>query len=156
MSEPRIIIAKTHQDIAQVKTIFLEYLDFIEDFLGAPLDFQNTQKEFKIFPKTYETLFLAKLDEQPVAACGIKSLKPGICELKRLYCRPDGRGHHLGRKLTQAAITGARELGYTHMYLDTVPELEHANAIYDNLGFVDIKRYYDNPNGCTRYMSLTL
>ena len=42
------------------------------------------------------------------------------------------------------------------MYLDTVPELEHANAIYDNLGFVDIKRYYDNPNGCTRYMSLTL
>ena len=56
MREPRIIIAKTHHDIAQVKTIFLEYLDFIEDFLGAPLDFQNTQKEFKIFPKTYETL----------------------------------------------------------------------------------------------------
>ena len=64
--------------------------------------------------------------------------------------------HHLGRKLTQAAITGALELGYTHMYLDTVPELEHANAIYENLGFVDIERYYDNPVGYTRYMSLML
>jgi len=156
MSEPTISIAQTQQDIAQVKTIFLEYLDFIEDFLGAPLDFQNTQKEFKTFPKTYETLFLAKLNDQPVAACGVKGLKPGICELKRLYCLPEGRGHRLGLRLTQAAIKTAQGSGYTHMYLDTVPDLKQANAIYESLGFKDIERYYDNPNGCTRYMALTL
>jgi len=42
------------------------------------------------------------------------------------------------------------------MYLDTDPGLKQANIIYDNLGFQDIERYYDNPMGCSRYMALTL
>jgi len=151
-----IYIARTAEDIAAVKDIFLEYMRFIEAYLGESLGFQGTEKEFADFPQTYDALFLATLKGRPVAACGLKPFKRGICELKRLYCRPAGRGHELGQKLTLAAIDEARRRGYKDMYLDTDPGLTHANQIYEKLGFKDIERYYDNPMGCSRYMALTL
>jgi len=151
-----IINAKSPADVQAVKEIFLEYISFIEDFLEQSLCFQGTDEEFATFPKAYETLWLAKLGSTPVAACGVKIFKPGICELKRLYCRPDGRGHGLGLKLTETAINFARQSGYSQMYLDTDPGLKQANVIYENLGFKDIERYYENPMGCSRYMALAL
>jgi len=155
-SSVTIDIAQTADEIAAVKTIFLEYMAFIEDFLGESLNFQGTDKEFADFPNTYDALFLAKVNGEPVAACGLKPFKTGICELKRLYCRPNGRGHQLGLKLTEATLTEARKRGYTEMYLDTDRDLTHANAVYEGLGFEDIDRYYDNPMGCSRYMALKL
>lgn len=149
-------IAQSSTDIATVKDIFLEYMSFIEAFLGESLNFQGTEKEFADFPEIYDVLFLAKVDGNPVGACGLKPFKPGICELKRLYSRPIGRGHGLGQKLTEAAIIQARKTGYSQMYLDTDPGLTYANKVYEALGFKDIERYYDNPMGCSRYMALTL
>jgi carbonic anhydrase len=149
-------IAQSPTEVEAVKEIFREYMGFIENYLGESLNFQGTEKEFADFPATYDALFLAAINGEPVGACGIKPFKPGICELKRLYCRPNGRGHHLGQKLTEAAITQAREIGYSQMFLDTDPGLTHANAVYEALGFEDIDRYYDNPMGCSRYMALTL
>ena len=155
-SSVSIEIAQSTDDIAAVKSIFLEYMAFIENYLGESLNFQGTEKEFANFPNTYDALLLAKINEQPVAACGLKPFKPGICELKRLYCRPNGRGHNLGLKLTETTIIEARQQCYKQIYLDTDPGLTHANAIYEALGFTDIERYYDNPMGCSRYMALKL
>ena len=151
-----IFIAQTKDDIDAVKAIFLEYLDFIEDFLCQPLDFQGTEAEFSTFPAVYDFLLLAKLDGKPVAACGVKNHKPGISELKRLYARAEGRGHQLGERLTVAAMVESRKRGYKEMYLDTDPGLAHANRIYEKLGFTDIPRYYENPMGCSRYMKISL
>ena len=156
LSSVTIEIAKSPEDIAAVKTIFLEYMAFIEDFLGESLNFQGTEKEFADFPDTYDALLLAKINNEPRAACGLKPFKPDICELKRLYCRPNGRGHKLGLKLTKATILEARKKGYKQMYLDTDRGLTHANTVYEALGFADIDRYYNNPMGCSRYMALTL
>ncbi len=156
MADIGIDIATSKADVAAVKSIFLEYMEFIEDFLDTSLCFQGTDKEFGQFPSTYERLYLAKLDGHPVAACGIKPVRDDICELKRLYCRPQGRGHNLGELLTLASISGARDLGYAHLYLDTDPGLSHAVKIYEKLGFKDIERYYENPMGCSRYMALAL
>ncbi len=156
MTDVSLSVAASQSDIEAVKSIFLEYLTFIEDFLGESLGFQGTEVEFKTFPEAYDVLPFAKLGGVPVAACGIKPFKSGICELKRLYCRPSGRGHNLGERLTEFSLREARRLGYTQMYLDTDPGLTHANMVYERLGFTDIDRYYENPMGCSRYMALTL
>lgn len=158
MTQPLSTIAPANspEDIAAVRAVFEDYLVFIEDYLGASLCFQGTETEFATFPQVYDVLLLAKVDGVPVAACGVKPFKPGICELKRLYCRPSGRGHNLGRRLTEAAINHARGLGYSHIYLDTDVGLTHANHIYEALGFMDIAQYYDTPLGCSRYMALAL
>lgn len=151
-----IIAAKSSNDITAVRDIFIAYLDFIENYLGQSLGFQNTADEFKTFPDMYEALFLARIDGAVVGACGIKAFKPHIAELKRLYVLPSGRGHNFGERLTRAAITYSKDQGFEKVYLDTDPGLIHANGIYERLGFTDIKRYYGNPMGCSRYMALTL
>ena len=155
MADVSIIRAETDSDIAAVRAIFLEYLQFVERYLGQDLSFQGTDREFADFPQTYEALFLATYNGEPVAACGVKPFKPGICELKRLYCRPAARGLGLGLKLSEAAVTQARSLGYKHIYLDTDHGLIHANGIYEKLGFQDIEKYYDNPMD-SRFMGLAL
>lgn len=142
------------QEIDAVREIFLKYITFIEDYLGQSIGFQNTDEEFKTFPAMYRALFIARVDGQPVGACGLKAFAPDISELKRLYVLPAGRGHNLGERLTQAAIDYSAQNGFTKMYLDTDPGLVHANSIYERLGFTDIPRYYGNPMGCSRYMQL--
>lgn len=152
---PKIDIfhAQSLADIQSAKAIMLDYIDFIERELGETLTFQGTDTEFSDFPKSYDVLLLAKVDGKPAAACAVKPFKTGICELKRLYARPKFRGHKLGLKLTEESLKRAKALGYNEMYLDTNPGLIHANRLYENLGFKDIEKYYDNPLMCSRYMS---
>jgi len=139
MLNMQITRAETPQDIKQVRALFLEYLGFVERYLGQDLSFQGTDKEFADFPQTYDALFLAKLEGRPVGACGLKPFKPGICELKR----------------SLATLKAAREIGYQDIYLDTDHGLIHANKIYESLGFQDIEKYYDNPMD-SRFMGLKL
>lgn len=146
----------TAADIAAVKRLFLEYLEFVHDYLGQSLAFQDTQKEFATFPDIYDALLIAKVDGEPAGACGIKPFNASQCELKRLYCRRKFRGLRLGTHLTQAAINHAKSLAYQTMLLDTDPGLIHANFIYESLGFRDIAKYYDNPLDESRYMALDL
>lgn len=155
MSDLKIIKATTKHDIDAVRDIFLEYLTFVERYLGQDLAFQGTTREFANFPQTYDALFLATVNNAPIGACGVKPFKPGVCELKRLYCRPTGRGFGAGLALCQAALKQARSLGYKSIYLDTDHGLAHANTIYETLGFKDIDKYYDNPMD-SRFMGLTL
>ncbi|WP_418152452.1 hypothetical protein AB8615_12265 [Litorimonas sp. RW-G-Af-16] len=88
-------------DVAAVKALFLEYLQFVERYLGQDLSFQGTDKEFADFPQIYDDLFLARVNGQPLAACAIKPLPNDmtgkICELKRLYARPEESGLGAGR-----------------------------------------------------------
>ena len=54
------------------------------------------------------------------------------------------------------SLQKAKSFGYKYMYLDTNPDLVHANKIYEALGFEDIDQYYENPLVCSRYMALQL
>ncbi len=52
----------------------------------------------------------------------------------------------VGRTLSEAAIKRARGLGYTAIYLDTMPgTMQAANRIYAELGFLPVERYADSP-----------
>lgn len=144
-SDIHILQAVSGNDIAAVKALFLDYIKFIESYLGQSLEFQNTQAEFADFPQIYDALFLAKCGSTPLGACAVKPFGPGICELKRLYCKAEARGQGLGARLTQDAIKFAKGFGYHTMYLDTDYGLTQANRIYEALGFKDIDKYYDTP-----------
>ncbi|MFJ5881259.1 GNAT family N-acetyltransferase [Kitasatospora cineracea] len=94
---------------------------------------------------------LARLDGHPVGCAGIRTLDtapntaPGTAELKRLYVRPTGRGHGLGRLLLAAAEDAARSLGHARLRLDTMAELAEARALYTAAGYTDIPPYNTNP-----------
>ncbi|MFB9373613.1 GNAT family N-acetyltransferase [Algimonas porphyrae] len=150
-----IRLATRPDDIAAVKSLFTDYLRFIEDYLGQSLSFQGTEREFADFPHTYDALWLAELNGKPVGAVGLKPFADQTAELKRLWVSPDARGHAFGQRLCKACIAGARAHRYTRLLLDTDRGLNHANAIYEALGFSDVPRYYDNPMD-SRFMALDL
>jgi len=143
--------------MAEARELFLEYAKS----LGFSLCFQNFDQEIANLPGDYSPpegrLLLAKLGEETVGCVALHKLQPDICEMKRLYLRPQFRGKGSGRTLATAVIAEARKIGYKFMRLDTVePVMKDAVAMYRNLGFYEIASYRVNPMPGTLYMELQL
>jgi GNAT superfamily N-acetyltransferase len=139
-------------DLDEVRALFAEYAASLPFDLG----FQGFDEELAGLPRPYApprgALLLA-----PGAGCvAVRPLDAHVCELKRLYVRPTARGRGLGRALTLAAIDEARRIGYARMRLDTVPGMESAQALYEQLGFVEIAPYRPNPIAGARFLELQL
>jgi ribosomal protein S18 acetylase RimI-like enzyme len=141
----RITPATQPSEVEQVKALVLEYVEA----LGLDLGFQDFERELREFPGEYAPpegrLLLATSEEQPAGCVGLRQLEPGLCEMKRLYVRPQYRGKGLGAQLLRAVIAEARALGYAAMRLDTLPSMQAAIGMYRELGFQPIAPYYWNP-----------
>jgi putative acetyltransferase len=149
--------AQSPAQIAQARELFLEYAQS----LGFSLCFQNFDKELAGLPGDYAPpegrLLLAEGDGQLAACVALHKLAPGVCEMKRLYLRPQFRGKGFGRALAERIIAEARQIGYQRMLLDTVePVMKDAVAMYRKLGFKEIAPYRPNPIGGAMYMELEL
>ncbi|MBI1824918.1 MAG: GNAT family N-acetyltransferase [Planctomycetes bacterium] len=101
-------------------------------------------------------LYIARAGEKTAGCIALRPLEGDICEMKRLYVRPEFRNLGIGRDLTLKIIEDARAIGYDRMRLDTIPKLQSAIKLYEKLGFVDIAPYYSNPIAGVRYMELRL
>ncbi len=149
--------AETPSQIAQARELFLEYAQS----LGFSLCFQNFDKELAALPGDYAPpagrLLLAEFEGQLAGCAALHPLELGICEMKRLYLRPNFRGKSLGRTLADRIITEARQIGYQRMRLDTVePVMKDAVAMYRKIGFREIAPYCTNPIAGALYMELSL
>ncbi len=78
-------------------------------------------------------------------------------ELKRLWIRPQGRGHGLGRRLVQAVIDRARAAEKSALLLDTAPQsMAAAVEVYRQMGFVECPPYIGQAAEGILYMTKTL
>jgi putative acetyltransferase len=143
--------------VARARELFLEYAQS----LGFSLCFQGFDKELAGLPGDYAPpegrLLLTEYDGRLAGCVALHSLEPGICEMKRLYLRPEFRGKGLGRALAERIIAEARLIGYRRMRLDTVePVMRDAVAMYRKLGFREVAPYRTNPIAGAMYMELEL
>jgi len=149
--------AETPSQISQARELFLEYAQS----LGFSLCFQNFDEELASLPGDYAPpegrLVLAEYESQLAGCVALHKLEPNICEMKRLYLRPQFRGKGLGRVLAERIMTEARHIGYSRMRLDTVePVMKDAVVMYRKLGFKEIAPYRANPIAGAMYMELEL
>ena len=143
--------------VAQARELFLEYAQS----LGMNLCFQNFEEELAGLPGHYAPpdgrLLLAEYETQLAGCVALHKWENGVCEMKRLYLRPQFRARGLGRALAEHIIAEARQIGYERMRLDTVePIMKDAVGMYRKLGFKEIATYRLNPIAGAMYMELEL
>jgi len=152
----RVAEATTESELAAARALIEEYAASLDIDLG----FQGFDEEIAHFPRGYSppdgVVFVAWEGEEPAGVVALRRFRGSVCEMKRLYVRPAHRGKGLGRKLSVEVIAAARRLGYTRMWLDTLPTMDAAIGIYRALGFHDIPAYRFNPVAAARYMELEL
>ena len=162
--ETAIRIASTLADIGDARTLFVEYVTW----LNVDLCFQGIEEELATLPGAYAPprgcLLLAGGGEtsDPAAGCVAVRTLPydpdgRSSELKRLWVRPEYRGRRIGHALTAAALDAARALGYRTIKLDTLPHLmPNAVAMYRSFSFTECEPYYRNPIPGCLYMECLL
>jgi putative acetyltransferase len=102
-------------------------------------------------------LLYCTIDDRVAGCIALRKIDDTTCEMKRLYLRPEFRGHGLGQVLITEILDRARKLGYRRMRLDTLPGMmDSAIRLYREFGFYETAPYYDNPNAGTLYMQIDL
>lgn len=148
---------------AEVKALFKEYTDML--VAGDPrfreyLEIQNYDEELRHLESKYGLpygrLYLAYYNNHVAGCIGLKKIDEKHCEMKRLYVRPEFRGHRIGEKLIEKIIADAKEIGYSYMLLDTLPFLKNAIHQYKKFGFYEISGYNNSPMDTSIYMKLDL
>lgn len=151
--------ATSPEDLADVASLFEAYAKS----LNIDLSFQDFTTELSKLPGKYGPpsgiLLLARHKDtnKAIGCIGLRSLDTdGVCEIKRLYVAPPGRGSGLGKALVKQVIEDAKRLGYRFMRLDTLGSMREAQRLYKRLGFIEIKAYYDTPIEDTVFLELDL
>ena len=151
------IQASSSEHLNQARQLFREY----EAWLNLDLCFQNFEKELLELPGTYAPpagrLLLGFADNELAGCVALRKLSDEVCEMKRLFLRPQFHGRGLGRELAKRIIEEARVIGYRRMRLDTLSEqMRSAIGLYRALGFREIAPYYKNPVPGALFMELIL
>jgi putative acetyltransferase len=152
-----VVQAESPEQINSIRELFLEYARS----LNFSLCFQSFENELAGLPGDYARpdgrLLLATSKWTPAGCVALHKLDQDVCEMKRLYVRPQFRGKGLGRVLAERIVADAKEIGYKRLRLDTVePEMRGAVALYRKLGFREIAPYRENPIDGALYMELEI
>ncbi|WP_422079756.1 GNAT family N-acetyltransferase [Ulvibacterium sp.] len=92
-------------------------------------------------------------DEGRIIGCaGIAQLENysgNVCELQKMYLLGEARGRGLGARLMEVCLERAKDFGFEHCYLETMPYMKAAQKLYQRAGF----KYIDAPMGDTGHYS---
>jgi GNAT superfamily N-acetyltransferase len=154
MSIATIRHAAFPQDADAVRALFQEYAQS----LGVDLGFQGFDDEVTGLPGKYAApagrVLLAWHDDCAVGCIAMRRIDERVCEMKRLYVRPQARGEALGRRLVERLCEEARGAGYARICLDTLASMASAQKLYESMGFRPIDPYVYNPLPGTKLLAL--
>lgn len=157
-----IFAAKTDEDIEIVKGLLEEYLASMLELDGPVHTREVEAHKHQInnpgdyFGPPDGCLLVAKYKKEPAGCVALRKLNNDICEMKRLYVKPEFRGLKIGKKLAEHVIEQARRIGYERIRIHTITALERANSLYKSLGFNEIDPYEDTPREDAVFMELKL
>lgn len=144
------------KELEIIRELFADY----QKELDEDLCFQSFEAELDDPLAKYAppegALFLAYWNDDVAGCIALQYLDEGVCEMKRLYVKPDFRKHRIGEALSLHLMSVAKALGYHTMKLDTLQKLQAAIHLYKKIGFEQTAAYYANPIAGVVYMQKSL
>lgn len=161
----KIYTAETDIDIDCTKKLFYEYLEYLKvefrKFADMPWFVEYYKKfedEIESLPGDYTDpegcILLVEYDGQTIGCVALDKQRYGVCEMKRLYIKPEFHRRGIGTVLCRALMDKAIALQYTHMRLSTA--LENPKHLYRLLGFKEILPFDHVPLETVIFMELNL
>lgn len=143
-------------DLQNVLEIYREYIANT----NTDLSFQENEKEFMHLGDKYSNersqIYLACSPSQVIGCAAFREYSKDICELKRLYVRPAGRGSGVGAELLEKIIQVSKSTGYKKICLDVLPEFQVAIRLYKSRGFVTHHPITKNDVPGTQFLAFDL
>lgn len=143
-------------DLSAVLSIWREYVTSP----SVSLDYQDNETEFSTLPGKYAApkgcVLLANRGSEIDGCSAFRAFSIDICEMKRLYVRPQARGSNLGSELLRRLTTEARIAGYREIRLNVLEEFTAARRLYERFGFVPAEPISFNPVPSTSFLGLHL
>lgn len=122
---------------------------------------ESTDDLYSLFQEKQSAYFIAESDGEVIGGGGIFP-SPGLpdhtCELVKMYLKPEARGTGTGAALIKLCMKTAKSFGFHQMYIETMPELTRAIAVYEKFGFHYLKGPLGNTGhfGCGVWMLKSL
>lgn len=138
---------RTDEDATAVTELVWEFFDYIKrdfpdrrEMIEKYLVVQDVAGEMAEvlvrFTPPRGLCLLAKLDGRAVGTLMLKRVSDTVCEMNRMWVRPEGRGKGIGRALIDRLCAEARGMGFTLMKLEALDERIMAVPLYEKAGFV--------------------
>ena len=115
----------------------------------------TTDNLFELFQVKKSLLWVAEVDGEIVGCCGIYptiGLPENCVELVKFYISAKSRGKGIGKILMGKSIESARDLGYSELYLESLPKFSNAISIYEKQGFLKL----DQPLGKSGHITCNI
>lgn len=96
---------------------------------------------FETYQLSRSAFFVVEQDGIIAGGGGVAPLKGGeddVCELQKFYFLPDYRGMGYGRLVLNTSLDAAKRFGFKRCYLETLPFMKSATALYESAGFKQI------------------
>lgn len=122
---------------------------------GTAYNDPTTDLLFEKFCTPGSVLFVAEINHEIAGCCGIyptEGLPQNYAELVRFFVSNKYRGKGIGKALMQQCTAWAKNFGYSHLYLESIPEFDTAIGIYESLGYVHLP----SPLGNTGHTTCTV
>jgi putative acetyltransferase len=123
--------------------------------VGTAYEDEALNDMHETYNKNTSAYYIIEHNKKVIGGAGIAQLdncEGRICEFQKMYFLPEARGLGLGSKLISICLAKAKEQGYEQCYLETMPYMDSAKALYAKNGFISL----DKPVGDTGHYSCSV
>lgn len=130
------------EDNAQVAKIIRTVMpEFGAGGAGFAIHDKEVDNIFEAYSGPRAAYFVCEVDGRVIGGGGVAPLEGGaadVCELKKMYFLPEGRGKGLGQQVLSKCLQAAKEIGFSTCYLETFNTMNDAMKLYEKNGFKKI------------------
>jgi len=146
-----ILKVENGRNLEQVRILWFEFAELLKSRLH-----EVTHHLPGRFGPPAGCMLLAEYNSETAGCVGLMDLGDDICEMRRLFVRPQFRRLGIGNALAEAVIERGRSLRYAAMRLNTNKKMTGAVELYRSLGFRDIEPYEQFDIDCMYFLELKL